>query len=97
MAWLHHKNPDNNPWLGRCGTPYGATPPMSTSIKVTNTANFKITIKEAVPCVKGAGTTLAVLQPGDTYVVTTVCVTAAGASSQVQFGEKSHFEEYGQW
>ena len=31
--------------LCRCGTPYGATPPLATSIKVTNTGKAQIKIK----------------------------------------------------
>jgi hypothetical protein len=45
---------------------------LSTSAKLTNIANFKITIKQVTPCVKGTGVVLAVLQPGDTAIVTSV-------------------------
>ena len=47
-----------------CGTAYGATPPLSTSIKLTNIANFKMTVKAATPCMKTYGDVLATLQPG---------------------------------
>ncbi len=53
----------------RCGHPYGATPPLSTNIKLTNTADFKMTVKAATPCMKTYGDVLAILQPGESVIV----------------------------
>jgi hypothetical protein len=45
---------------------------VSTSIVLTNGADYKINIKQAFPCQKTYGDTLAQLQPGESYTVTQV-------------------------
>ena len=69
----------------RCGQPYGATPGLSTSIKLTNNAGYKVTVKAATPCVKVYGDVLAILQPGESTIVYEVSRTPYRVNAVIHF------------